>query len=144
MKLKNYKPEVRSLLNRLRETHLFLHACDNGGGRELFDGDMEKFVEALTATDDAHLYVKDSLNREWELWLVLGNESGVIVADYAVDPDGKLDLVVEAHGDAWEGRPVPSYEPPTCDRCHRDYFKPTPGADGLCPSCAAKEKGVPA
>ncbi len=60
----------------------------------------EEATTHIVGVDEAWLYVKQNGGNTLCLYLVLGNEPGVIVNDYTVDTD--LDDVTEAHYAKWE------------------------------------------
>jgi len=107
MSTRNYKPEVTCLLFRLATAGISLVSASNGGDadEDFYPEHPEKFVEELTATDEARLLVRMPDGRLLGLYLVYGNEPGELVADYHVNP--LLESVVTAHSAAWEGRPQP-------------------------------------
>lgn len=107
--INNWRPEVRSLLNRLIAAGCKIRSVDNGEETTKFKEpvDLNHVIRELTACDSTRLYVTTpdapSLIR-W-LYIVLGNDPGELVSDYVVDP--VLDAVTEAHYNEWEGKPQP-------------------------------------
>jgi hypothetical protein len=103
--MKDYRPEVRSLLNALGR-HGFTPIAVNNGEELVRRADVSKteFLEEIVATDEAKLYLQHN-NKKVAIWLVLGNEPGVIAADYTdYDP---LESVIDEHYNRWENRKQP-------------------------------------
>ena len=55
---RNYRPEVRDLCERLQNAGFQLSSCDDGEEVIMFSGNLDGFVEDLTACDDTTLRVK--------------------------------------------------------------------------------------
>lgn len=110
--INDWEPETRSLLESLVNAGFTLSHGDNGEDRFKFDGDMPRFIENLTACDESHLYIKTPLGKELWLYLVYGNEPGVLVSDYSVcgAASDVLDVVTEQHYEKWCGRKQPTKE----------------------------------
>ncbi len=103
--MKDYKPEVRSLIKSLRQAG-FTPISVNNGEETIRYSDVSKtqFLEETVATDEATIRLQHS-NKRVAIWLVLGNEPGVIAADYTdYDP---LESVIDEHYDRWENRKQP-------------------------------------
>lgn len=104
--INDWTPETKSLLKGLTDAGFTLVSGDNGEDPLFkFDGDLGKFIDNLTACDEARLYLNSPDGKKLWISIVLGNEPGVIAADYACHPG--LDAVTEAHYAAWNGRPQP-------------------------------------
>lgn len=105
--INDWVPETKSLLKALIEAGATLSHGDNGEDQFKFDGDLAKFIENLTATDESALYIIVP-GREKPLWLslVYGNEPGVLVSDYTCND--LVDRVTDAHYDKWESRKQPT------------------------------------
>ncbi len=105
--MKDYSPEVRSLLNTLKKHGFEPHIVNNG--EEIIRRDnvsFSEFVAEITATDEAHLYVKNKDNKNFFIYIVLGNDPGEIAADYSdYDP---LDNAISEHYDRWVNRKQPT------------------------------------
>lgn len=102
--INDWKPEVRALLKRLVEHGCKLISGDNGEDMFTFNR-LGDFIENLIACDEATLRVQMPDGQFRNLYLVLGNEPGVIVSDYHVHP--LLDTITDEHYNAWENRPQP-------------------------------------
>lgn len=114
--INNWKPEVASLIHRLRKAGFTIDSGNNG--EEVFHWFSMKpaeFIRELTACDEATLRVlSPDRARMLTIWLVFGNCPGEIVADYHLHED--LDKVTEAHFNAWEMRKQP--------KCYDPNYKP--------------------
>lgn len=104
--INDWKPETLSLLNRLTAAGCLLVDGNNGEDRFKFDGNLDTFIENLLACDEATVRVKVAgRDHPLTIWLVLGNEPGVIASDYVCHEI--LDKVTEAHYEEWSGKPQP-------------------------------------
>lgn len=116
--LNNFKPETRSLINRLTKAGFTIVSGNNGEESFKFTGDVDAFLSELLACDEATLRViapgtpfktnpetGKSFQPKLTLFLVLGNSPGELVCDYTVHP--LLDEVTEAHASEWDGKPQP-------------------------------------
>lgn len=103
--INNWKPEVSSLINRLRKNKcLPLKVCD---GEEVYlNPSIKECVDVICGVDEGWLKVSLPDGSIQTLFLVLGNEPGVIVSDYTCHP--LLDKVTEEHYESWEGRKQPT------------------------------------
>lgn len=106
--LNDWAPETRSLLKSLTEAGFTIEHGDNGE-YEFRLTNQDKFIEDLTACDEARLYVSKGGAHTW-LYLVYGNSPGELVCDYGVRPqlDADLDAVVDTHYSSWSGRAQPT------------------------------------
>jgi hypothetical protein len=104
--INDWKPETLSLLNTLTAAGFVLLCGNNGEETFKFDGNLDTFIENLIACDEAALGVRSPEGKRLNLYLVLGNEPGVIVSDYTCD-DG-LDKVTDIHYETWSGRKQPT------------------------------------
>jgi hypothetical protein len=107
--MRNYLPEIESLLSSLISAGFKLRAVDNGDnlspdGWEYGKGQAD-FARLLEQTDDSKLLVESPHGRNLVLWIVLGNDPGEMVSDSHSDPE--LDKVIEAHEEKWEGQRQP-------------------------------------
>ena len=103
--MKDYRPEVRSLLKSLRLAGFTLLSVNNGEELVRFsDVSKTEFLEETVATDEATIRLQHN-NKRVAIWLVLGNEPGVIAADYTdYEP---LESVIDEHYNRWENRKQP-------------------------------------
>lgn len=106
--LNDWTPETLSLLNALTAAGFTLVSGDNGEDKFKYNGDLKAFIANLIACDESHLYVQTPTGKAVWLYLVLGNDTGELVADYRACPE--LDAITEAHALAWEGKPQPTIE----------------------------------
>lgn len=109
--INDWKPETRSLLTSLEKAGFVIHSCNNGESRKDYMREghtLAQFLEELLACDEASLYVINPNGKKLWIYLVLGNEPGVITSDYTCD-DG-LDAVTDAHCAKWENRTQPTEE----------------------------------
>lgn len=108
--INDWVPEVSSLLKRLLDAGFKLVAGDNGECEFQYQsGRHQQFIEELIACDESRLYVEClSDGKQHWLFLVLGNEPGVLVNDYSCHPD--LDDVVDQHYVDWTGQEQPKKE----------------------------------
>lgn len=106
--INTFEPETRSLIKRLTDAGFKLLRCDNGEDQMEYGGDLDKFLDTLLATDETLLDVlHPNGQKQLRLFLVLGNEPGVILSDYTYF-DGRLDAVGDAHYEAWQDKPQPT------------------------------------
>ena len=104
--MKDYKPEVRSLIKSLRQAGFTPLSVNNGEENVRFSSvSKTEFLEEIVATDEATLRLQHN-NKKVAIWLVLGNEPGTIAADYTdYEP---LEQVIDSHYDCWESRKQPT------------------------------------
>jgi hypothetical protein len=103
--MKDYRPEVRSLLKSLRQAG-FTPISVNNGEEIVRYSDVSKteFLEEIVSVDEATLRLLHN-NKRVSIFLVLGNEPGEIACDYTdYDP---LEEVIDSHYDRWENRKQP-------------------------------------
>lgn len=109
--INDWAPETRSLLRALIKAGFTLLYGNNGEYGFSYKSEA-KFITDLTACDEARIKVKgpDGLTR-W-LYLVYGNEPGVLVSDYSIPAalvgTDLLDAVTEAHYEKWSERKQPT------------------------------------
>lgn len=103
--INNWVPETKSLLNDLVAAGCEIVKGNNGEEQFKFDGNLETFIENLTACDEAHVYLKTPAGKVRWIYLVYGNCPGELPADYIVDPT--FDAVTSAHYEKWNGREQP-------------------------------------
>ncbi len=103
--INNWKPEVRSLINALVKAGCVIDSGNNGedGTFTLAKcGTMAKFIDNLTACDEAHLFVrtpgKDGLAF---VYLVFGNSPGELPSDYTLRPE--IEAACNEHSKKWDG-----------------------------------------
>jgi len=104
--INDWEPETKSLLRTLQAAGAELDGGNNGEDEFRFKTEA-KFIEGLTACDEAHLFVNIDGKRRW-IFLVYGNEPGVLMSDYSCDP--VLDMVCDKHYEEWSGRKQPTKE----------------------------------
>lgn len=97
---RDYAPETKSLLARLIAAGFVIRACSNDGESKIPYTADESFVDEVMSCDESHLFVTSPKGRKGTIYLVYGNEPGVLVADLSDDSD--LDAVCTAHADEWE------------------------------------------
>jgi len=59
------------------------YAVNNGGHNDIESIEFQPLVEAILAVDESRLHVKDSKGSRFWLYLVGGNEAGVMINDYS-------------------------------------------------------------
>lgn len=106
--VRDYVPEVRSLLRAMNAAGIFLRAIDNGGGNvpaASLKTSAAQLAE-ITAADDCRLSVICPDGKGRGVYLVFGNSPGELVADYLTGCP-VLERVITAHADKWETRRQP-------------------------------------
>ena len=109
--INTYKPELESLLLRLQDRGCKIISGSNGGDHFKAQGvPADEFLEELLGADEAWLRVQtpDGGEKLRTLYLVYGNEPGVIVCDHHVDD--VLDKVVDEHYAEWSEKEQPTIE----------------------------------
>jgi len=133
--INDWKPETRSLLERLMAAGFDILSGDNGEDSFCFPGhtsnsphvptckDIRDFINNAIATDEVHIRIRFAATpkaRPSTLWLVLGNSPGELVCDYGIPGDkavaAVLDAATRAHADAWELKGQPK-----CTWATREY-----------------------
>lgn len=111
-KVRDYRPETYSLLLALLAGGFTLEGVDDGDSILQAINDPHKAADAITAVDEAHLYVRHTLTaKRCCLFIVLGNSPGELVNDHSGNPE--LERVVSAEADKWQGQPQPMIDAPT-------------------------------
>jgi hypothetical protein len=101
--MNDYRPEIKSLLNTLKRHKFSPHILNDG--EELIRGNKIN-ADEICAVDQSHLYVKDTNNKKFFIYIVLGNDPGEIAADYS--DDEKLEAAIEEHYNRWENKKQPT------------------------------------
>ena len=105
--INDWEPETRSLLEKLQKHGLVIHSVDNGEYRtKLADTTMDKFIEDCMACDEAWLSVVAPDGKRKTVYLVYGNEPGVLASDYSVCE--QIEAATDEHYEAWSGRKQPT------------------------------------
>lgn len=107
--MRDWKPCVRDLLERLVSAGFAIDKVDDGG--DLIEVvSLDTAVDAITSVDESSVFAKDTQgNSEPVLLIVLGNGPDEIVADYCgCDLAGgkRLGMILEGHSKDWEGKVV--------------------------------------
>lgn len=98
-KTTRYYKEIKSLLRTLNKHGFDPVEVDDGEEYILTPTQLEAAV-VIANVDEARLYVKKrSTEKEFGLYIVLGNDPGELVADYHVDND--LDTATDEHYERW-------------------------------------------
>jgi len=114
-KIRDYQPEIRSLLRTLRRHGLTPVSIGYADRHLVHDWSNVKIAHEICAHDDYQLVVQTARGSRAYLWLVLGNEPGVIVCDWTireaegdpVDLEEVLDRVTDEHERRWINREQP-------------------------------------
>jgi hypothetical protein len=105
--INDWKPETSSLLDSLQNHGLQISSVDNGEYRTDFDQrDIDLFIEACTACDEAWLKVRTPEGKTKVIYLIYGNSPGELVSDYTVCP--LIDAATGEHYNKWEGSKQPT------------------------------------
>lgn len=91
----HYKEEVTLVLTQLEKLGWKIDEVNNGDEDEKVSS-IEEAVEKILETDESHVYITKDGKTCW-LFIVLGNEPGVALADYSVNDDIEVvsDLVYD-------------------------------------------------
>jgi hypothetical protein len=92
--------EVKDLFDRLADAGYPIVAYNNGETQANVTPDTALMDEVL-ATDECHVYIKDGNDRERMLFLVHGNEPGVLVADHSSKMPLAVDAILDTHYERW-------------------------------------------
>lgn len=105
--LNDWTPETTALLDRLIAAGFTPTSGNNGEDKFKFDpAQKAAFVENLIACDEARVYLLAPDGKKVWIYLVLGNEPGVIASDYLCHD--ALDPVLDAHYEEWSGKTQPT------------------------------------
>jgi len=107
--MRDWKPCVRDLLERLVSAGFAIDQVDDGG--DLIEVvSLNTAVDAITSVDESTVYTKDTQsNSEPVLLIVLGNGPDEIVADYCgcdLAAGKRLRMILEKFSKDWEGKDV--------------------------------------
>ena len=92
----DYKAETASLIATLQKHGFTITFGSNGGARFPFS-EGPAFIEELTACDEGDLYATGADQRKVCIYLVLGNEPGMIACDHTDTDD--LGAAIDEHYD---------------------------------------------
>ena len=106
--IRTYKPEVSSLWNRLVKAGFTIRGVSNDGENMIANRPQSELIEELLGCDEGWLYVTSPTGKKATLYLVYGNEPGIVVCDYTAIPE--LDIITDEHYQAWENRKQPTLE----------------------------------
>jgi hypothetical protein len=112
--INDWEPETKSLITSLIAAGFSILSGNNGEDEFEFRADEEdKFIAELIACDEARLYFSKGGKRGW-IYLVLGNEPGVIASDYTCNEvyAKELDAVTDAHYKSWSDKKQPTKPSP--------------------------------
>jgi hypothetical protein len=110
---------VMSLLHKLQENDVQIIAVNDGEGYEKVSGNTKlatrkDAANMITAVDESWVRVKhkdDNNDYIAVLYIVLGNETSEILADYAFTPGTKMEGILESVSndfyEQWEDVPCP-------------------------------------
>lgn len=85
----------------IRQTIRALRAADyvldyvHDGEEEVKVSNEDEAIEAITAVDNAHLFVTHATERPSHVWFVLGNDPEEVVCDYGVSLSHVIDPLTE-------------------------------------------------
>lgn len=99
----DYRPEIRSLLRRLKKAGFALVSVNNGEETINIEGETMA-VDHIVSVEEAWLNVRIQ-DKTLTLFLVLGNDPGEIVCDYHCHD--LLEKVTTEHYERWESRKQP-------------------------------------
>lgn len=106
MKLNDWKPETRSLIDRLVKSGFTIKSqCNGEYESKVADIGIDKFLDDLIACDETRLSVVAPDGEKLSLLLVFGNDPGELVCNHHDYP--LLNRVTEKHHNVWFGRPQP-------------------------------------
>lgn len=106
---------VMSLLHKLQKADVQIISVNDGGGYENVVGDSNLAIrknaaDMITAVDESWVRVK-SKDAFATLYIVLGNDTNEILADYTFTSGSKLEEILESVSEAfyeqWEDVPCP-------------------------------------
>lgn len=104
--INDWNPETRSLIRALKKAGATNITQNNGEYISSLDKVGEaKFIEDCSACDETNVYAVMPDGKKVWLFLVYGNEPGVLVCDYSCHPI--LDKVTTDHYNNWANRKQP-------------------------------------
>jgi len=112
----DWHPETRSLLRALKAAGCEIISSDNGEEPVEPYTTENAAIECLTACDEGWLKVRCPNGKTSSLWLVYGNGTGELVADYHCNET--IDQVTASESQKWEGQ-----KQPTKWRTERDWSR---------------------
>ena len=107
--MRDWKPCVRDLLERLVAAGFVIDQVDDGGDMiEVIT--IDAAVDTITSVDESTLFIKDTQGpSDPALLIVLGNGPEEIVADYCgcdLACGKRLDMILKGYSNDWEGKDV--------------------------------------
>jgi hypothetical protein len=102
--MRDWKPCVRDLLERLVSAGFTIESIDDGGDWTKFPT-LDAAVDTITSVDESTIYTNSIDKSDPVLMIVLGNGPDEIVADYAGGTP-KLDMIIKGHSKDWESKDV--------------------------------------
>jgi hypothetical protein len=110
---KDYRPETKSLVLRLREAGWYPVAADDGEDVvKVADVGIDGAVDHACGVDEANFTFVNADQKKLRVYLVFGNEPGVVASDYGCPPElmDTIDGVIAAHEESWARRKQPMME----------------------------------
>lgn len=98
MKTHPYEKEVRSLLARIKKHGLEVYSVECDGYPEVMVETIDDAVEEILSVDTSYISMMVEDKSKW-MFIVLGNEPGVIVSDYVCCD--VFDTIVDDHYTQW-------------------------------------------
>jgi hypothetical protein len=108
----DFRPETKALIETLRKHGFTTVGYSNGDDKMPYTTD-EDLIEELCGVDESWLYLLDLNQRQFIVYLVLGNSPGELPADYQYKPGADctaIDAAIEEHYNSWINRPQPLTE----------------------------------
>lgn len=88
---------IRQTIRALRNAGYVLDYVDDGG-EEVKVTNEDEAIDAITAVDNAHLFVTHAEHPASHVWFVLGNDPEEVICDHGVSLSHVLDPLMERWG----------------------------------------------
>lgn len=105
--IRDYRPEVTSLLNRILAAGWTIVSTDDNGDIQPFTT-VEAATDHITSVDEGYINLRRPDGKYIWVFIVFGNSPGELICDYSTPAGETFDSISRAHCEEWEGKDQPT------------------------------------